>query len=110
MAYDWPAGWNDTRLENAVHEWVCDTLDVPKYACRVQIDNQHARIPKVQIFKPLTGKATADVHRVFARLVPFARKQGPCTWLRVGVPERRIDEYTYELRYIDVNTTDPDSR
>lgn len=106
MAYDWPAGWNETRTERAVQQFVCDTLNVPKYACRCAIDNEHhGSTPRIQIFKPLTGKRTADVHEVFGRLVTFADP-----WLFVDVPEEKVDERTYYTRTITVWEPDETAR
>jgi len=105
MAYDWPPGWNETRTEKAVQQWVCDTLDVPKYAVRCSIDNDTASKPSVasaqpvvQIFRPLTGKPTTNVHAVFGRLVAFADRT-----LRVAVPKERTGAHSYRLRRIYVS-------
>lgn len=95
MAYDWPDGWNETRTEKAVQQWICDLLDVPKYAVRCAIDNEHRTDAVVQIFKPLTGTRTELVHQVFGRLEPFAEHV-----LRVDVPEEKTAEHTYRMRRV----------
>lgn len=104
MAYDWPEGWNETRTERAVQGFVCDTLSVPKYAVRCSVDNdvQEGGYPAdaqpiVEIFKPLGGKKTEDVHAVFGRLLPFADHA-----LRIGVPEERTGKHSFRLRYVFV--------
>jgi len=105
MAYDWPAGWNDTRTEKAVQQWICDTMDVPKYAVRCSIDSDELPThrqpaqPIVQIFHPLTGKRTAVVHTVFGRLVTFGDP-----YLRVEIPKEKTGPQMYRLRTVLVWT------
>ena len=99
MAYNWPDGWNDTRTEKAVHQWVCDTLDVPRYACRVTIDSPEIHGTSLEIFRPLTGKPTADVHEVLARVAQFAPEDDV---LSVGRPLEKLTEHKYRLQYLFV--------
>lgn len=100
MAYDWPPGWNESRTEKAVQQWVCDRLNVPKYAVRVGIDSEGGPLGvELDIFKPLGEKPTSDVHEVFARIAQFTNDDQA---LVVGRPLEKTGERTMRLRYMNV--------
>ena len=99
MAYSWPDGWNATRTEQAVHGWVCETLDMPKKAVRVTIDSPEVHGTSLVVFRPLTTRPTDAVHAVFGRISPFADE-----WLSVGYPDEKVGPNTYTLNYLFVRT------
>lgn len=100
MSYDWPEGWNETRTEKAVHQWVSDTLGVPKYAVRCSIDSDGGPLGvELDIFRPLTGKPTEKVHEVFARVAQFTSEDQA---LIVGRPLEKTGHRTMRLQYMNV--------
>lgn len=97
MAYTWPDGWNQTRTEKAVHQWVCDRLSMPKKAVRVTIDSPEIHGTSLEVFRPLTSRPTEAVHEVFARVAQFADD-----WLSVGYPDEKTGPNMYRLNYLFV--------
>jgi hypothetical protein len=96
MAYNWPDGWNESRLEKAVQGFVCDTLGEPKKSVRAQLEKP---VWRVDIFAPLTPKPTADVHEVFGRLSGIPPDNAALT---VGYMKEKVKANTYRLQTINV--------
>jgi hypothetical protein len=102
VAYDWPPGWNDSHLERALQHWICERLDVPKYAVRVSIDSDGGTIgPEVDIFKPIGEKPTEAVLEVMARVAQFGKPE-----VAIGLPLEKTGERTWRLSYSWVLHTD----
>jgi len=96
MAYNWPDGWNETYLEKAVQEFVCDRLSEPKKAVRAQLEDP---VYEVDIFAPLTPKPTEALHEVFGRLSGLPPDS---TALTVGYMKEKTGENTYRLQFLNI--------